>query len=127
MGLAAGKSLLLGRILFIGGLVLLHNGEESVIQSSLKDVTSVLLDELIGLACILPCIWLLAVLLNKLPSCIHASQTQLFLLDESGGSKAAFPQTCLPLERGLDIGDVHLLELLLPGVGLVVAISILIT
>ena len=127
MGLAAGKSLLLGQILFIGGLVLLHNGEESVIQSSLKDVTSVLLDELIGLACILPCIWLLAVLLNKLPSCIHASQTQLFLLDESGGSKAAFPQTCLPLERGLDIGDVHLLELLLPGVGLVVAISILIT
>ena len=54
MGLAAGKSLLLGRILFIGGLVLLHNGEVSVIQSSLKDVTSVLLDELIGLACILP-------------------------------------------------------------------------
>ena len=47
MSHAADKSLLLGYILLLGGLVLLHNGMEPIIQSGLrKDVTSILLDEL---------------------------------------------------------------------------------
>ena len=54
LGHAADKSLLLGQILFVSVFVLLQNREDSTIESSLrKDVTSILLYELIGLACIL--------------------------------------------------------------------------
>ena len=91
LGHAADKSLLLGQILFVSVFVLLQNKEESTIESSLrKDVTSLLLDELIDLACILPCARLGGVLLDKLPSCIHASHTQPFLFDERGGAKQLF-------------------------------------
>ena len=89
-------SLLLSQILLLSGLVLLYNGVVLIIQSSL--VTSVLLDELVGLTCILPCVRLGAVFLDKLSSYIHAPQTQPLLLDESGGSIAALPLAGLPPE-----------------------------
>ena len=55
VGHAADKSLLPGQILFLGGLVLLHNGVEPIIQFSIREnVTSLLLDELVRLTRIIP-------------------------------------------------------------------------